>query len=474
MSFVGAPIADHARRRADETALAASGGRLTWADLAATVEAIARQTAAQAPGGGRILLDLKDPSDLLVSLLAAVRAGQVAVVPDPNWHPELLAALKRATDGAIDPAFIESAADTAEPLGDGPRTEAAFYIGFTSGSTGYPKGFRRTHRSWLASFTAAEEAFGLSARDSIMVPGGLSHSLHLFAAVHGLHMGAQVHLARAFSPRQVLKTMAENGCTTLYATPTQLQLLARAARAARADGLEFPALRRILVSGAKVPEKAREGILGSFSSSTVFEFYGTSETSFVAARSSADGDIPAGSAGRPMPGVEVEIRDDEGKRCETGETGLVWVRSDQLFDGYAFGEDKETSREDGWLTVGDCGWLDDKGYLFVIGRRKRMLVSAGVNVFPEEIERVLEGLPGIEAAAAFGLDDGLRGTRIVAAVSARDEVDEAALRRACLEYLPPIKVPKRIHAVADWPLTAGGKTDLQRLKALVTRRETVS
>ncbi|NRG17199.1 AMP-binding protein [Rhizobiales bacterium] len=467
MSYVGAPIAEHARRPADETALACGNDSLTWSDLEATVEVIARQAAGKAPAGARVVLDLKDPSDILVSLIATARTGQAAILPDPNWREGLMNALKRVADAAIEPQDIEKSDKSDHLLHPEPKPEDAFYIGFTSGSTGYPKAFRRSHRSWLASFKAAEDAFGLSPQDRIMVPGGMSHSLHLFAAVHGLHLGATVHLVKKFSPRGVLATMMERKCTTLYATPTQMQLLCRAALA---EGLEIPALKRILISGSKVNEKSRGVILDAFRGSEVFEFYGTSETSFVACRASKEV-IPAGSAGRIMAGVEAEVRRDDGAKCQAGETGVIWVKSDQLFDGYEFGEDSETRFEDGWLTVGDCGWFDAEGYLFVNGRRKRMLVSAGVNVFAEEIERVLESLPGIEAAAAFGIDDELRGTRIVAVVSTKSETSEGELRRACLQQLPSIKVPRRIFTVADWPLTPGGKSDLLQLKVLATERD---
>ncbi|MXN65207.1 AMP-binding protein [Stappia sp. GBMRC 2046] len=467
MSYVGAPIADHARRCADEIALVAGNDSLTWADLEAIVNAIARQAAGSAPAGARVVLDLKDPSDLLVSMIATMRTGQVAIIPDPNWSEGLMNALKRVAEASLAPQDIENADKSENKLHPAPKPEDAFYIGFTSGSTGYPKAFRRSHRSWLASFKAAEEAFGLSPDDRIMVPGGLSHSLHLFAAVHGLHLGATVHLVKKFSPRSVLTTMIERKCTTLYATPTQMQLLCRAALA---EGLEFPSLRRILISGSKVTEKSRGVILDAFRSVQVFEFYGTSETSFVACRTSQEV-IPAGSAGRIMPGVEVEVRREDGTICRPGETDVIWVKSDQVFDGYEFGEDSETRFEDGWLTVGDCGWFDAEGNLFVSGRRKRMLVSAGVNVFAEEIERVLESLPDIEAAAAFGIDDELRGTRIVAVVSTKSDISEAELRRACLQQLPSIKVPRRIFCVKDWPLTPGGKSDLLQLKVMATERD---
>lgn len=470
MTYVGAPIAEHARRCADETALVAGNDSLTWSDLAATVEAIAKHAAGKAPAGARVVLDFKDPSDILVSLIAAVRTGQAAIIPDPNWSEGLMNALKRVAEASLEPQDIEISDKSDHTLHPEPEPEDAFYIGFTSGSTGYPKAFRRSHRSWLASFKAAEDAFGLSPQDRIMVPGGMSHSLHLFAAVHGLHLGATVHLVKRFSPRSVLTTMIERECTTLYATPTQMQLLCRAALA---EGLEFPALRRILISGSKVNENSRRVILDAFRGAEVFEFYGTSETSFIAARSSKEV-IPAGSAGRIMPGVEAEVRHDDGAKCRAGENGVIWVKSDQLFDGYEFGEDSETRFEDGWLTVGDCGWFDAEGFLFVNGRRKRMLVSAGVNVFAEEIERVLESLPEIEAAAAFGIDDELRGTRIVAVVSTGSETSEAELRRACLQQLPSIKVPRRIFTVSQWPLTPGGKSDLLQLKVIATERDAAS
>src|SRR5690606_15135092 len=249
-----------------------------------------------------------------------------------------------------------------------------------------------------------------------------------------------------------LARIGADAVTALYATPTQVELLARAAEA---DGTVLPDLRVVMVSGAKWRDTALERVRRLFPNARLYEFYGTSETSFVTAREAGTG--PEGSVGRAMPGVDLDIRGDDNQSMPAGDTGRVWVRSPLLFDGYEIGDDGETIWRDGFVTVGDRGFVDADGHLFLVGRVKRMLVTSGVNVFAEEIEAVLESHPAVTAAAVFGLPDDLRGMRMVAAVRFVAACDIDDLTRHCRAALLPVRRPRAIHAVEDWPLTAGGK-----------------
>jgi long-chain acyl-CoA synthetase len=481
MSFVGDTLHRHAGPGGGATAVAFGANRLSWQDLLATTSRIEDALGQRAAPGARIGISTRQPYDAIRLVLAVARSGRVAFVADPGQagFPEAelraelsvrfwsLAALGEAGQmpGAWAPVAGTGCSEPARPDATDP-----FYIGLTSGSTGRPKAFQRSHGSWLTSFAACENAFGLTREDRIAVPGSLSHSLHLFGALHALHMGARLDLSAGFHPRGVLKTMRAAASTVLYATPTQLDLLLRAGRAAK---LTFPHVRRVLLSGAKW-HGSDDAAADVFPAARFHEFYGTSETSFIATRD--EGDPPA-SVGRAFPGVAVEIRDDAGRRLPAGEVGLINVSSAMLFDGYVYGEDPDTRREGDWLSVGDCGNLDEDGRLYLQGRKSRMLVCAGVNVFAEEIEAVLLRHDSVAACAVFGRLDPLRGQRIVAAIRASEAaagLTPEALRRHCLAYLDPIKVPRAFHLLEDWPLTAGGKPDLVTLMQRVDRLEDVT
>ncbi|MBA5777425.1 AMP-binding protein [Stappia sp. F7233] len=466
MTWVGAPLFEKARRTPDETGLVSGSLQLSWNQLALAVEQGASRLADTTQPGDKVALFIGEPAELMMAMLACARAARVAMICDAGW-PEKK---RRAVIEGTNPTLVVEEQLRRDPGPSDlpvPKPDDPFYIGFTSGSTGVPKAFRRSHGSWLASFAVSEGHFGLNASDRVLIPGGLTHSLHLYGAIQALHMGAAAIVSRLFLPAAILAQMTEEKANVLYATPTQLQLLSLAANRV---GRPVPDIAQILVSGAKWHEENRRAVANAFPNARLHEFYGTSETSFIAAHETGD-DCPAGSVGRALPGIDIEIRGDNGRILPAGETGLIYVRSGQLFDGYEMGGDGETRWQDGWLTVGDCGHVDEDGFLFLAGRRKRMFVSAGVNVFAEEIETILESDPNVSAAAAFGFSDPLRGTRIVAAVKAEAPADAGTLRALCLRDLEPVKVPRRFHFVEDWPLTAGGKTDLQRLEQMIRMRE---
>lgn len=468
---VGATLDALASKDPDQVAVSDGRETLTRSELLHRVHA-AQAALVSASAPQRVLVATAEAVAALCRLLAAARSGRTAVVVDP-------AHLQRYGDAIgekLAPLMAEwpvswrndrqNGAGADAPVETSPQPEAPFYIGLTSGSTGHPKAFQRSHRSWIESFRLASTAFGLEAEERVFVPGGLGHSLHLFGAVHALHQGWRVDIARGFQPAAVMRRMQAAGSTVLVTTPTQLRLLAMAGER---DGLRLACLRRILISGAKWHERDRDRVAKVFPQAECHEFYGTSETSFISHRGPAD--ACGEGVGRPFPGVEVEVRGADGERLAEGEEGELWVRSPLLFDRYVMGDEPMTRSADGWLTVGDRGHLDSAGRLHLAGRGGRMIVTSGLNVFAEEIEAVLMDHPGVLQAAVFGVADGLRGARIVAALQAGAEVDRGALRRHCLLRLERAKVPLRFHIVADWPLTPGGKSDLPAIEAEVLKRE---
>lgn len=343
------------------------------------------------------------------------------------------------------PAFRIGAPD--EPPPD--THEQPILETLTSGSTGRPRRICRTQGSWTASF-AINASLGIGPGARLATLGRLIHSLSLYGAIEGLHLGAEVHLLADLRPDRQQKALAAQRITHLYATPAQLRLML-------GPGL-LPELRLILVGGSKLDPALRAALTTLAPNAAIREFYGAAETSFITL---ADETTPLDSVGRPYPGVDLHL--DPG--------GEVWVRSPFLFLGYAFhtgpnirdGGSSATRWRDGWLSVGEIGELRD-GDLYLKGRAGRMITVADQNVFPEEIEAFLHTLFGVARAAVLPVPDPKRGNALIAILQG-DPAQEGAILTTLRQRLGPLKAPKSLIWRDDWPMLPSGKTDLTALRA---------
>ncbi|WP_299508197.1 AMP-binding protein [Cypionkella sp.] len=346
-----------------------------------------------------------------------------------RWHPE---AKVVGDDRSLRHALaVPGRAFRIGGVGPQPVGHGVFET-LTSGSSGAPRRILRSMESWIASFAVNAGLFGIGPGVRVAVLGDLVHSLALYGALEALHLGATVQLLGGMRPdRQVL---ALAGAAVTYATPAQLRLLVEAGW--QAQGL-------ILVGGSKLDAKLRTALAGA----DIREFYGAAEASFITL---AGPDAPEDSVGSVYPGVEVDVR-----------AGQIWVRSPYLFQGYAGVDAGGAVWDAGWLSVGEMGRLE-AGYLYLSGRAGRMVTVADQNVFPEEIESFIAGLPGVARVAVLPRRDALRGA-VMVAVLLGDAAAEVAILTACRVRLGSLVAPKAAIWVREWPLLASGKTDLVRL-----------
>lgn len=474
------PFAEAASRAPDHPALIVTGADptapLTYGALLARVQqagAGVRALAATESATGdeappRVALRLGNRAELLILFLGTVAAGGIVALLDPKWsaeqsavaldtlRPDLL--LDESTVADWLAAQGDTSADV--PPFDLPFVDPAtpFLIGFTSGTTGRPKAFIRNQASWLATLDASRAEFGIGPDDGVLVPGPLVHGLGLYGAVEGLSAGATVHIQAKFDAADAARRLADPtaALTTLVVVPTMLVGILDAAERA---GLAFPALRRVVCSGAKLAPATHDRLLALCPGVTVLEYYGASELSFVSLRDSREG-APPDSVGRPFHGVELSVRDDDGHPVPAGQPGTVWVRSAMLSDGYLGPSDGSGFRaRDGWGTVGDFGWIDAQGWLRLIGRAGDMLISGGLNVYPAEVEAVLRAHPAVAEAVVFGLPDPYWGDLVSAVLWWRGaaRVGAEELRVWSHAHLEGYKAPRRLFAAADMPLTSSGK-----------------
>lgn len=336
------------------------------------------------------------------------------------------------------------------PLQVIPETPQAVFCE-SSGSTGPAKLIRRSPTSWQASFEVNKQRFGIGPQDVYAALGHLGHSLTLYAALESMHLGCGLAFLGDLAPRQQAAALRHHRVSIFYATPSQLALITRA------DADLFPDVSRILVGGGRLDSSLHDVLGVRFPAAEVVEFFGSSETSFI---SVSDEQTPLGSVGRPYPGVTLRI----GEGCDADEIGEIWVKSPYLFEGYETGSSALTRWQNGFLSIGEMGKLDAAGYLYLQGRRSRMVTVADQNVFPEAIEAVLMAQTGIEAAAVITPTDPLRGHVIVAAIVG--EANSADLRKVCRSELGEAAVPRKIWDISSMPMLPAGKPDLQHLEAL--------
>ncbi len=437
---------DHwARDRGTHAALRSEAGTITFAELAQEVQAHA--DALQVRRAPHTVL--QDPGlplvQRLVRFMGTITSGRCAAVADPAWPPAVLA--------AVQAALPDTPADVPAP---GPLTP--FYTGFTSGSTGMPKGFVRHHQSWTESFAVCLRTFGEAAGTRILAPGRDSHSLFLFGMLLGLWTGAGVVVQEQFSAAQALDTLRSGDTPCLVAVPSQLVLMLEWAQHRRLPPVH--AVRLVLISGARWPRHRTPELQALFPQARIIEFYGASETSFIAWTESRAG-LPDNVVGQPFDNVEIDVRGG----TPDSPDGLIYVRSPMLFMDYvAAARDPGAALRDGdWVCVRDLGHLNAKGQLCVAGRESRMLVTLAKKLFPEELEAVLESHPAVARASVHGVPDDLRGVQVVALLQWKQtqdaNPDAATLQRWCRERLESFKAPRKLWATADWAWTASGKTD---------------
>ncbi|WP_298966695.1 AMP-binding protein [uncultured Roseibium sp.] len=462
MTFVGDRLEAFAAARPADTALKCGPVSLTWLEFFDRVQTAASAICEETCPGARIAFALTDPMSLLIGFFASSRTGRVALIVDPEWPDSLMKTVLEELSPGL---FIQRGSQLFKTVDSqradvSPEEGALFFAGFTSGSSGMPKGYVRTHRSWLKSFELSDREFSNAPNDRIVIAGGLTHSLHLYGAVCGLSGGRQVVLMERFDPKELFAELnrAKDG-SVLYATPTQLHYLGEVARR---NG-PVDTVRQVLASGAKWQDGQRAAMAEVFPATSLMEFYGASETSFITVSRPCD-DVPAGSVGRAAHGVQIAIG-DPAHPLPSGTAGEIWVKSDLLFAGYICGQSTETRWHEGWLTVGDHGYLDGNGFLFLTGRSNRMIITSGLNVYPEEIEAQLLNHAAVATAVVVGRPDPVRGQILEAVVQLATPLDEAEdeLLRHCRNVLAKGKLPKKIHIKNHFPLTAGGKPDIPKI-----------
>jgi acyl-CoA synthetase (AMP-forming)/AMP-acid ligase II len=359
------------------------------------------------------------------------------------------ALLRDAEDGA--PGY--------EPQGDDP-----FCVMYTGGTTGVSKAAIQTQRGWAACVLDTVEQLGISSSDRHAVVLPMTHAAWFTVAAH-LHAGATTHILPRWDPEAMLDLVQQERLTKLHMIPSLLGDLL----ALDPSGLDLSHIGLITLAGSPIPAEMYRRARDVFGA-VIGNIYGLTEASgpvtYLMPRDMADTRIH--SAGRPGRYSEVLIADETGNPLKANAVGEVLLRGPQITPGYLNRPDENQNAFIGdYFCTGDIGYLDEEGFLFIIDRKKDMIKTGGLNVYPKEIEDVLYDNPGVLEAAVIGVPHPRWIEAVVAVVTLDDRPGSATpddLEAACRRRLSGYKVPKSIYVLDALPRTLFGKFDKLALR----------
>ncbi len=456
VDVLGTSVARHGRRSAITDL--ASGRTLDYATLGAEVERIARDLRRDGvEGGQRIALVADNVLGHVPAAFGILATGACLVPIAPTLRPAEIAAVVEETDvnGVVrlgDDVPTLAWVDRRRRAADGFDAVEAAFVRFTSGTTADRKGVMLSHADVLARVEAADTVVRLGADDRVLWTLSLAYHFAVTITAY-VRAGAHVLLCRDTLPQALVDAAERERATLLYGAPLQFARMAGAGRRAR-----LATVRLALSTAAALPAHVADDFEAACGV-PLGQAYGIIEAGLPCINARAD-DAPATSVGPAVPGYEIAVVGDDGGSAPPGVPGDVRVRGRGLASGY-YRPWLPPARAfpGGWLATGDIGSLDRAGRLTLHGRSKSTIVTAGMKVFPEEVEAVLDRQPGVRESRVVGRPHPRLGEVACAEVvpAAGATVDARALAAACADVLSSHKVPVEFRVVDAIPRTPGGK-----------------
>jgi long-chain acyl-CoA synthetase len=411
-------------------------------------------------------------ADLLAQVAAGVPAGtKVLVVPTP---PEIGDAYgvpmeKRAAPEGVETwdAFVARSAPNTAP----PKASRGSMI-YTSGTTGRPKGVKRRPSTPEQQAGAAAEVgkhWGLVNDPSIvvMMNGPMYHSAPAAYGMQSARLGLGIVLQPRFEAEDMLRLIDRHGVTHMHIVPTMFVRLLRLPDEVK-KRYALSSLRWITHGAAPCAPAVKRQMIDWWGA-VINEYYGATETGIVVWHNSEEALKKPGTVGRVVAGATMRIVDEQGRDVKQGEVGEIYLCG-PLYNDFTYNNDDAKRREialGDLVTVGDVGYQDADGYLFLCDRKRDMIISGGVNIYPAEIESVLIQMPGVHDCAVFGIPDEEFGEQICAYVEPLGgaEIDATAVRSYLGQHLARYKVPRVVEVSASLPREDSGKIFKRKLRA---------
>ncbi len=362
---------------------------------------------------------------------------------DDTYEPALAAAT------AIDPRIP---VDERDP----------FCVAYTSGTTGDPKGVQISHRSRVLTFYASALEWGLGPGRRTVAVAPMYHGAGFAFGYTAVFCGATVSMLRSFDAPALLEMVARDHVQSMFLVPTHAQLLRKVM-----DGShDLSSLDTLFFNAAALPVPLKEWVLDAFPGVGVHELYGSTEAGVVTNLRPADARRKAGTVGHPWFATEIKVLGDDGLPVPPGTPGELFSRSPYLMNGYLRNAEATAActTSDGFLTSGDIVVVDDEGFISIVDRKKDVIITGGVNVYPRDVEEVLVAHPDVVEAAVVGTPDEQWGESVTAFVVCRGEVSAATLEAHVRTRLAGYKAPKVYRFVESLPRNAAGKVLKRHLR----------
>lgn len=490
--MIGEDVKNHAHTQPHKIAIQCEDNQITYHQLQNEIHSLQNRLSYLFTDlkGKRIAFLMKNSIEWMEMFLAISSSGAIAIPIDQKWGQNQIDALL----GDCSPDLLVYDASLLKPILCSKRTniytleqfhaipqqdrcfiqklkrEDLFYIGYTSGTTGSPKGFMRTHSSWASCFSCGKEVFSLSKDSKVLSPGPFVHSHFLYASVQALHIGCTLHILPSFESSNVWELIEKENISVLYVVPTMLEALKRSYMENDTLSVE-----KIISSGARWSQEAKRSTQKLFPTTVLYEFFGASELSFIAFKK-IDAQQEDRSIGLPFPEVEISVRSENGNETEINEIGSLYVKSPWTFSGY-LNRPEETSNvfNNGWATVGDLARKGEDGQIYLVGRKQNMIISGGLNIYPEEVEIILNQHPSIKEAIVIGIEDSYWGEQVVAIYVEKEEKSNTMepYQNYCRQHLPRYKCPKQFINVNNFPYTSSGKIARHTLKQMIETNQII-
>jgi long-chain acyl-CoA synthetase len=367
----------------------------------------------------------------------------------------------------LDDWLGKARADQARPQVDEWGT---FTIPYTSGTTGKPKGVLVPHRSRILSMFAMASEYGCySPDDRFLAIAPMCHGAGMIFSLAPVFLGGYAEIMDKFDPEQVMAKLKEEAMTGFFGVPTHFHAMFSLEKALL-EAHRPAHLTTIISNAAALPQAMKQTLVDYFGPGILHETYGSTEAGIVSNLRPADQLRKKACVGQPIAGTLVKVTDDAGDVCGPDEVGELFSTSPYLFNGY-WQREQETAEafQDGWVSVGDLVRRDDEGYIYIVDRKKDMVISGGINIYPREVEEVLFAHPDVRDAAVIGVPDEKWGESLKAFVVKPDDssLDETALFEFCEGRISRMKTPRQVEFIDVIPRNATGKV----LKTALRQRD---
>lgn len=481
-------------RAPKKTALSLGESRLTYQQLVERIDRVAtlaRDGLNLRPGDHAALMapNCLEFVEIVCGLASAgvppaminprLTSGEVAYIANDSGarvlfvHESLVDVVSEAELDSVERVIVIGG-DYEQLLGQARASEPAgveewdpFCISYTSGTTGNPKGAVLSHRSRALTFFAMAVEYGCySPEDRAIAIAPLYHGGGFAFAMAPIAFGGTCEILPKFDPEHVLRLIPELGITNTFMVPTHFNALF-ALEESVLHGADVSSLRTIISNAAPLPQATKERIVEWLGEGILHETYGSTEGGIVTNLRPPDQLRKEQCVGLPFPCTEVRLLDEHGEQVERGEVGELYSRSPYLFNGYwKLPEETSGAFRDGWLSVGDMARADEEGYIYIVDRKKDMIISGGVNVYPREVEEVLHEHPEVAEAAVVGVPDEYWGEAVSAVVALRPGATATSedIVEFCGSRLASFKLPKNVTVVDSLPRNAAGKVLRRELR----------